>query len=297
MQNAPSNKQRKGPAKAPGLTAQAVFAGAAALFMAAAAATVTGATASESDPGDSITPTLAELLADGFAISAMSQGAIGSTVSIAVQRESVAFLCEVERGEGVPSEGCQPLSGKAYLATWRERRVDETREAVKSSNEALTAAMNDALYGGDRLCAFDLQQVIEEAVWAVEQQAGPSPDAPEKVKTWLLGRSGLSPLGDPSENILRWTGEDACPPGLADERLAEIRAMRRAEVAIRKVFSEFEGCVGSRETLSAALDAAASETSDPDIMKQASRLMLKRGAVREESVSGVPHFRLTKGCP
>lgn len=291
MQRAPSTSRNTASTDRSALARRAAFAGLAALVVGVAA------TASGANGDAGLTPSLAELLGDGFAISAMSQSAIGGGVTIALQRDDAAFLCEVERGETAPAKACQPLAAGAYLADWRQRRTAEAREAERIANEDLIAALNATLAEGDRRCAFDLQQVIDEAVWSYQQKGGDSADAADRIKGWLLGRSGLRPLGDPSENILQSTIGDACAPGLADERLAEIRAARGAESVIRNVFAEFEGCVVEKEALSAALDARVRTAPEPEAMKLASRRMFKRGAVRDDSVAGLPHFRLTKGCP
>lgn len=296
MQDAPSEKRNTAPTERSARTGKAALISVAALAVGVAAA---GATASETNGAARTSPTLAELLQDGFTISAMSQGPIGGAVSIAVQRETTAFLCAVERGaeDASSAEGCQLLSGAAYLAAWRETQASAALVAERAAHADLIAAMDEALFDSDRQCAFDLTQVIDEAVWGFESRGGDPTGAAEKVKGWLLGRKDLLPLGDPSENILQWTTKGLCRDGQADERLSEIRATRRSEAIVREVFSEFEGCVGVEGDLTAAFEAKAATLDDPKALKQASRRMFARGAVREDSAAGPQHFRLTKGCP
>lgn len=243
-------------------------------------------------------PTLAELIADGFAIEAMTEGAISSTLTIALRRDATAFLCALDRNAPEPEEQapCRLLAGHAYLERWETEQAAAAAARDKTLTQTLEAAVGQALDSPTRACALDVDQTVEEVAWMLEQ-AGFEPDpARQAVADRVFAGNAYSPLGDPSENILRSVRGGGCDDAAAEARLAEIRAARSAEQAITRMLRDREDCEAARLWLDRELEPAR-QSFGAQALEAAEARMASRGALEIARKADSETVRLTKGCP
>ncbi len=242
---------------------------------------------------------MAELIADGFEISAMSESAISANVRIALQRETVAFLCTLDQDAPEPTaqSECRLLAGEAYLASWEARQTEAAQRADAIREAAVRDALALVLSVESRRCVIDLGQAMDEAVHAFEAAGLDPADAPDEVRARVFSGYAYTPLGDPSENVMVRASRGDCPPEEAEATLAGIRAARSVEPLVLDMLAAQPDCMIARTALDAQIAERSSALAETGFNRALQRLS-QRGLLAETSAqAGATTIRLVKGCP